>query len=230
MLNDGINGKIDLVVSDRAVTYGDLKGKLDRALGEKIRAVCIPPCFVRWAKKYVGDRLKVCMLVDVPGGNETINAKVCQIREGLKNGADEFEVAVNINEIKSGNVDYMFGELRQLKRASRSRLFKCAIDPRLLSGAETETFCKYALYAKCDYISLGMPFGGYSALEEVEKIKGLVGKKIKVKAFSPEPSEKFVSEILDGGADRVGVISFPKASAEVEEKSGAGEMPLVVTR
>lgn len=221
MFSDGINGKIDLVVSDRVVTYGDLKSKLDKAIGEKIRAICIPPCFVRWAKKYVGDRLKVCMLVDVPGGNETLNAKVCQIREGLKNGADEFEVAVNINEIKSGNVDYMFGELRQLKRAARSRLFKCAADPRLLSDAETETFCKYALYAKCDYISLGMPFGGYSALGEVEKIKGFVGKKIKVKAFSPEPSEKSVSELLDGGADRVGIISFPKASERTEERDGA---------
>ena len=95
---------VDLEITDRTITYGEVKALLDRAIEMKLRAVCLPPGFVRWAKRYAGNRVKICMYVGAPTGNDTVNTKTVTIREGLKSGADEFEVYVNLNELKSGNV------------------------------------------------------------------------------------------------------------------------------
>ena len=210
---DQLYSHVDLEISDRTITYGDVKSLLDRAIEMKIRAVCLPPSFVRWAKRYVGERVKICLYVGAPTGNDTVNAKTVIIREGLRSGADEFEVYVNLNELKSGNVEYTLNELKQLRRACRSKLFKCAIDIGVLTQPELETFCKCAIIAKCDYISVGSPFFGTK--NDTGDIIKILCRKIKIKTLSDIPEDGRIQSLVDGGAERVGVISLPVASTSV---------------
>lgn len=210
-MNSDITEKLDLTLFDRTATYCEVKDALDKSIELKIKAICLPPCFVRWAKKYVCDRLKICMLINMPYGNETVNAKVVQIREGLKNGADEFEVAVNMNELKSGNVDYVFSELKQLKRACRGRLLKCVFDPSVLTKAELQTFCKNAVYAKCDYLSIGYPFGKVINGSDIDAVKEYCGKKIRYKLYAKVPDENEIGRVLEKAVDRVGILALPSA-------------------
>lgn len=204
---DELYSHVDLEISDRTISYGEVKTLLDRAVELKLRAVCLPPSFARWAKRYVGDRVKVCVYVNAPTGNDTVNAKTVLIREGLKCGADEFEVCVNLNELKSGNVDYTLSELRQIKRACRSKLFKCAIDTGVLTKPETETLCKCLLAAKCDYISVGSPFGGI--INDFGEIAKILCRKVRIKTLAKTPSNSELQSLVDKGADRVGIISLP---------------------
>jgi len=209
ILKNEINDRTDFTFFDHTATYCEVKNALDKCIELKIKEICIPPCFVRWAKKYVCDRLKICMMINIPYGNETVNAKVVQIREGLKNGADEFEAAINMNELKSGNVDYVFGELRQLKRACRGRLLKCVFDPSVLTKAELQTFCKNAVYSKCDYLTIGYPFGKTASESDIDIIKNYCGKKIRYKIFSKVPDEEEIEKILSKAIDRAGILSLP---------------------
>lgn len=204
---DELYNHVDLEICDRTITYGDVKALLDRAVEAKLRAVCVPPCFARWAKRYAGGRVKICMYVNAPLGNDTVNAKNVMIREGLKAGVDEFEVWINLNELKSGNVDYVLSELKQLKRACRSKLFKCAIDTGVLTKPETESLCKCLLSAKCDYISVGSPFGGIT--NDFTEIAKILCRKVRIKTLSKTPGAEDLQSLLDKGAERVGVISLP---------------------
>lgn len=204
---DELYNHVDLEICDRTITYGDVKALLDRAVEAKLRAVCLPPSFVRWAKRYVGGRIKVCMYVDAPTGNNTVNSKAVMIREGLKAGVDEFEVWINLNELKSGNVDYVLSELRQLKRACRSKLFKCSIDTGVLTKTETETLCKCLISSKCDYISVGSPFGGIT--NDFTEIAKILCRKVRIKSLSKTPLDREIQSLVDKGAERVGVISLP---------------------
>lgn len=169
---------IDYVAADRFVTYGEIKKNLDDAIKSGYLCVCVPPSFLNWSKKYVGDRIRICSLVDFPLGNATVNTKVASIKEGLKNGADEFEVMINHNELKSGNVEFVRRELLQLKRAARRKLFKAAAEPSVLSETELYTFLKCALNTRTDYVSIGTSFGisyGANLLEKIkESVKGAI--------------------------------------------------------
>lgn len=206
---DRLYNHVELEIADRTITYGDVKALLDKAIEMKLRDVCLPPSFVRWAKRYVGERVKICMYIGAPTGNDTVNAKTVIIREGLRSGADEFEVCVNLNELKSGNVEYTLTELKQLRRACRSKLFKCAIDIGVLTQPELETFCKCAIIAKCDYISVGSPFSGVK--NDIGGIAKLLCRKIKIKTLADIPEDGRIQALVDGGAERVGVISLPVA-------------------
>lgn len=207
---DQLYSHVDLEISDRTITYGEVKALLDRAIEIKIRAVCLPPSFVRWAKRYAGERVKICMYIAAPAGNDTVNSKIVMIREGLRSGADEFEIYVNLNELKSGNVEYTLTELKQLRRACRSKLFKCAIDIGVLTQPELETFCKCAIIAKCDYISIGSPFSGVK--NDIGGIAKLLCRKIKIKTLADIPEDNRIQALVDGGAERIGVISLPVAA------------------
>lgn len=212
---DRLYNHVELEIADRTITYGEVKALLDKAIEMKLRAVCLPPSFVRWAKRYVGERVKICMYIGAPTGNDTVNAKTVIIREGLRSGADEFEVYVNLNELKSGNVEYTLTELKQLRRACRSKLFKCAIDIGVLTQPELETFCKCAIIAKCDYISVGSPFSGVK--NDIGGIAKLLCRKIKIKTLADIPEDGRIQALVDGGAERVGVISLPVAPHSATE-------------
>lgn len=212
---DRLYNHVELEIADRTITYGEVKALLDKAIEMKLRAVCLPPSFVRWAKRYVGERVKICMYIGAPTGNDTVNAKTVIIREGLRSGADEFEVCVNLNELKSGNVEYTLTELKQLRRACRSKLFKCAIDIGVLTQPELETFCKCAIIAKCDYVSVGSPFSGVK--NDIGGIAKLLCRKIKIKTLSDIPEDGRIQALVDGGAERVGVISLPVAPHSATE-------------
>lgn len=218
---DRLYNHVELEIADRTITYGEVKALLDKAIELKLRAVCLPPSFVRWAKRYVGERVKICMYIGAPTGNDTVNAKTVIIREGLRSGADEFEVYVNLNELKSGNVEYTLTELKQLRRACRSKLFKCAIDIGVLTQPELETFCKCAIIAKCDYISVGSPFSGVK--NDIGGIAKLLCRKIKIKTLADIPEDGRIQALTDGGAERVGVISLPVAPHSVTEDDANAE-------
>ena len=207
---DRLYNHVELEIADRTITYGEVKALLDNAIEMKLRAVCLPPSFVRWAKRYAGERVKICMYIAAPTGNDTVNSKIVMIREGLRSGADEFEVYVNLNELKSGNVEYTLTELKQLRRACRSKLFKCAIDIGVLTQPELETFCKCAIIAKCDYISIGSPFSGVK--NDIGGIAKLLCRKIKIKTLADIPEDNRIQALVDGGAERIGVISLPVAA------------------
>ncbi len=207
---DRLYNHVELEIADRTITYGEVKALLDKAIEMKLRAVCLPPSFVRWAKRYAGERVKICMYIAAPTGNDTVNSKIVMIREGLRSGADEFEVYVNLNELKSGNVEYTLTELKQLRRACRSKLFKCAIDIGVLTQPELETFCKCAIIAKCDYISIGSPFSGVK--NDIGGIAKLLCRKIKIKTLADIPEDNRIQALVDGGAERIGVISLPVAA------------------
>jgi len=206
----------DLMITDRTATYCDLKNNLDKAIEQHVKAICVPGSFVRWAKRYVGNRLKVCQTIDIAAGNQTIASKVCQVREGLKNGADEFEFAVNLNELKSGNVDYLANELRQIKHACRGRLCKCNVDTGLLSFAEIQTVCRLVLNSRCDYITIGNPFGFFVSEKEIENVRATIGKKIRVKAYAGEIKENTFSELTTAGLERIGITSIPAPIIDID--------------
>lgn len=200
--------KTELYIDDKRAAYTDVKRYLDEAAECGLRAVTLPPSFIGWARKYVGTKMKICSFAGYPAGNDTITTKAQCIREGLKKGAEEFLAAVNYNEIKSGNAEYTLFELKRLKRECRSKLFKCLIEPELLTSGEIENFCRFALQSRCDYIALGCPHGSKTAdFDQIEnafsKIKSLVGKKIKLSVFCPEPLEERIASLFSLGADRV---------------------------
>ena len=91
----------------------------------------------------------------------------------------------------------------------------------MLTQAELETFCKCAIIAKCDYVSVGSPFSGVK--NDIGGISKLLCHKIKIKTLSDIPEDRRIQALADGGAERVGVISLPVAPHSATEDDANAE-------
>ena len=162
-----ILGKCDHTLLTQTATWADIKGICDDGMKYHTASVCIPPCFVRRAKEYVGDRLQICTVIGFPNGYSTTPVKLVETVDALKNGADEIDMVINIGELKAGNTDYVRDEIRTLKAACGEKILKVIIETCLLTDEEKVTI---ALFAANVGPGVRMKAaGGISSIADAEK-------------------------------------------------------------
>ena len=78
-------------------TSDEIKTLCDQAIRYQCASVCIPPCHVAGAKRYVGDRMKICTVIGFPNGYCTSAVKAFEASDAIKNGADEIDMVINLS-------------------------------------------------------------------------------------------------------------------------------------
>ena len=91
-----ILSKVDHTVLGQTATWGEIKGLCDDGMKYETASVCIPPSYVKQAKGYVGDRMKICTVIGFPNGYQTTAVKVAETKEAVDDGADEIDMVINI--------------------------------------------------------------------------------------------------------------------------------------
>ena len=90
-------------------TAAEIRALCDQGMRYGCASVCIPPCHVAGAKKYVGDRLRICTVIGFPNGYHTPAVKAFEAAEAIRNGADE--VDKNFNGIKGGGAALLWEKI-----------------------------------------------------------------------------------------------------------------------
>ena len=71
-----ILSKCDHTLLSQSATWTDIKAICDDGIKYATASVCIPPSFVKEAKEYVGEQLKICTVIGFPNGYNTTSVKV----------------------------------------------------------------------------------------------------------------------------------------------------------
>ena len=123
-------------------TWEEIKGICDDAKTYGTASVCIPPCYVKMAKDYVGDQVKICTVIGFPNGNMTTATKVFETQDAIRNGAEEIDMVINIGMLRAGNYDYVSEEIRRIKEACGNLILKVIIETCLLTNEEKIKMCE----------------------------------------------------------------------------------------
>ena len=195
-------------------TWQDIKKILDDGIEYEVASACIPPCFVKRAKEYVGDRLKICTVIGFPLGYG--DAKCEEARIALENGADEIDTVINICHLKEGRYDDILKELTELRRITEGKILKVIIEVCLLSDEEKIEMCRIVTESGADYIktSTGFSTGGATA-HDVALFKKHIGIGVKIKAAGGISSLDDAEEFLALGAERLGSSRIIKLIREL---------------
>ena len=126
-VND-ILSKCDHTLLAQTSTWEQIKQILDDGIKFKTASACIPPCFVKRAKEYVKDKLKICTVIGFPNGYNTTETKVFETSQAVKDGADEIDMVINIGALKDGDYDYVLNEIKEIKKACNGKLLKVIIE------------------------------------------------------------------------------------------------------
>ncbi|MDY3249332.1 MAG: deoxyribose-phosphate aldolase, partial [Candidatus Choladocola sp.] len=127
---------VDHTLLAQTATWEEIRQICDDAVYYGTASVCIPPCYVKQAKEYVGDRMAVCTVIGFPNGYMTTRAKEFEAKDALENGADEIDMVINIGWVKDRRYDLTEAEIRSLKAVCGEKVLKVIIETCLLTDDE----------------------------------------------------------------------------------------------
>jgi deoxyribose-phosphate aldolase len=138
---------------------------------------------VSGAKRYVGDRLKLCTVIGFPNGYMTTAAKAYEAADAVRNGADEIDMVINLSMVKDGCWDAVAADIRAVREAVKDSLLKVIIECCLLTEEEKIRLCRIVADCGAEYIktSTGFSTGG-ATREDVKLMREHCPETVKVKA------------------------------------------------
>ena len=195
----------DLTLLRPEATEDDILALCEAGMRYGVASVCIPPAYVAAAKKYVGERLKICTVVGFPLGYASLYVKAFETQDAILSGADEIDMVINIGEVKRGNYGYVKEEIEAVRRAAGEKTLKVIIEACLLTEEEKVKLCHIISDARVDYIktSTGFSHGG-AKIEDICLFRSHLSPEVKIKAAGGISSFREASEFISAGADRIG--------------------------
>lgn len=202
---------VDHTLLLQTATWEEIKAICDDGIKYETASVCIPACYVKQAKEYMGDKGKVCTVIGFPNGNYTTAVKVYETKDAISNGADEIDMVINVGMLKAGKYDYVLNEIKAIKEACQDKVLKVIIETCLLTDEEKIKMCEIVTESGADFIKTSTGFSTAGAtFADVELFAKHVGANVKIKAAggisSMEDAEKFIAL----GASRLGTSRIVK--------------------
>lgn len=201
-------------------TWGEIKQICDDAMKYETASVCIPPCYVKQAAEYMGDRMAVCTVIGFPNGNVTTETKAFETKDALENGASEIDMVINIGWLKDKKYNLVENEIRKLKEICGDKILKVIIETCFLTDEEKIKMCEIVTNAGADYIKTSTGFGGAGAtFDDIKLFAEHIGPNVKMKAAGGISSISDAETFLNLGADRLGTSRIVKI-VKNEEATG----------
>lgn len=204
--------KVDHTVLSQTAKWEDIKKICDDGIKYNVASVCIPPYYVKAAKEYAKDKIKICTVIGFPNGYNNTNVKVYETEQALQDGADEIDMVINIGALKDKKYDYIKNEIEQIKKACSNKILKVIIETCLLTEEEKIKMCEIVEKSGADYIKTSTGFSNNGAtFEDIKLFKEqLKESKIKIKAAGGIKSFEDAEEFVKLGADRLGTSRLIK--------------------
>jgi len=198
-------------------TAQEIRELCDDAIRYGCASVCIPPAHVAGAKRYVGDKMKICTVIGFPNGYSTPVVKAFEANDAVQNGADEIDMVIDLCMVKDGCWDRIADEIDRVKRACSGRLLKVIIECCLLTEEEKLQLCRIVSASGAEYIKTSTGFSkGGATFEDVELLRANCDPSVKVKAAGGISSLEDAEHFIELGADRLGTSRIVKIAKELE--------------
>lgn len=213
---------IDQTLLKAYVTEQDFEEFCRESARYGFKMVAINSAPVKRCKEYLkGSDVHVGAAISFPLGQTTIETKVYETEQAIREGADEIDYVVNLVELKSGNLDYVRREMESIVSICRQAgvTSKVIFENCYLTEEEKKTLCRVALEVKPDFIKTSTGFGtGGATVEDVRLMKSIVGDAIKVKAAGGIRDLDCALAMIEVGAERIGTSAGVSIVEELKKR------------
>ena len=190
-------------------TLTDVRKICEEATQNQFGGVCIPPLYVRDAKRALGEQspIRVVTVIGYPMGYSAIAAKTEEIKRAIDEGADDIDAVINIAALKSGNWNHVENDIDSLARAThmRGKTLKLILECGFLTESDIRKLCEIALETRTVWVKTGTGMHGHPATPEmVRTVRAIADPRIKIKASGGIRTAKDAQALIDAGAERLG--------------------------
>lgn len=218
MTKEDILRKCDHTVLRTDAGFEEIAENLKLAMKYNCASMCLAPSHVYEAKKFCGDKLKICTVVGFPNGYNDTATKVFEAKHLIEEGADEIDVVINLGWALSGQYAAVEDELKQLRAATEGYVLKVIIETCKLSEPVFREICKVVSRSGADYIKTSTGFAERGAtVRDVEIMREECSPETKIKAAGGISSFEDAEKMIAAGADRLGTSRLIKLMIEGEK-------------
>ena len=197
---------IDHTLLKATASWEEIKVICETALAHRTASVCIPPSYVKRARRTYPE-LNVCTVVGFPLGYSCTGAKAAEVREAVAD-ANEVDMVINLGDVKNGDFDAVTEEIRTLKEAAGDKILKVIIETCYLTQEEKIRICRCVTEGGADFIKTSTGFGTAGAkIEDIRLFKEHIGPGVKIKAAGGVKTVADLEMFLSEGCERIGTSS-----------------------
>ena len=199
------------------LTSNDVELLIKEAQGHDIFGICVPPFWVKKAKRDIGtSNLQLVTVIGFPLGYQMSQTKEAEAIQALKDGADELDMVLNISALKS---EMMWPKIEIAKMSKltheKGKILKIIIETAYLSNKEIAEACKICADAGADFVKTSTGFAPEGAkVEHIKLMRSVLPDHVGIKASGGIKSYAQASELIEAGADRIGTSSGPTICQE----------------
>ena len=169
-------------------------------------AVCVHPAYVSLAKELLEDSgVSVCTVIGFPLGMNTPKTKVFEAVDALENGADEFDMVINVGALKDKDYDYVKREIEEVRDVLEGKILKVIIETSLLTKEEIDKMTDICNETFVNFIKTSTGFGARGAsLEDISIINKRKNDVLEIKASGGIKNFDDFNSFIKAGVSRVG--------------------------
>ncbi len=203
-----LNKLIDHTYLKAFGTELEINKLIEEAIEYDFKSVCVNPFWVEHSHKLLKETdVLVCTVIGFPLGANTINTKVFETIDAIKNGADEIDMVLNVGKVKAQDFDYVYEEIKAVREACKEKTLKVILETCYLTKEEIKLASIAAMKANADFVKTSTGFGTGGATVEDVKIMKAVAKDKEVKASGGVRTKEDLEKMISAGATRIGTSS-----------------------
>lgn len=202
-----MNEFIDHTLLKPNATSAQIKQLCEEAMDFKFKSVCVNPSHVKLSKEILKNSdVKVCTVIGFPLGANCTKTKCFETELALENGADEFDMVINVGWLKEKLFDDLLSEINELKKIIGDCILKVIVEISLLTDDEIRIMTEIVSKSNADFIKTSTGFSAHGAtLEAVKIMKDNISNDKKIKASGGIRDYKTAKSYIDLGVSRLGV-------------------------
>ena len=212
------------------VTEDDFRAFCEESDRYGFAMVAINSAPVKFCKNVLkNSSVHVGAAIGFPLGQTTVEDKVFETEQAIKDGADEIDYVVNLVKLKSGDLAYVEEEMRRIVDIcnKNGKISKVIFENCYLTDDEKRTLCNIALKVRPTFIKTSTGFGTPApgvavgaTVEDVRLMKSIVGDAVKVKAAGGVRTLADALAMIEAGAERIGTSAGVKIVEELKQAQG----------
>jgi deoxyribose-phosphate aldolase len=216
-----INTAIDHTLLKQNATKEQILQLCAEAKQYQFASVCVNPSWVTTCRDALkGTSVKVCVVIGFPLGATTTETKAFETHQALFNGAEEFDMVINIGRLKDKDYDYVEEDIAAVVNAAGNKTVKVIIETCLLTEDEKVKACELSVKAKAHFVKTSTGFSTAGAtIADVKLMKDTVNGQAKVKAAGGVRTLEDVLAMIEAGADRIGTSGGVALMTQTEMKT-----------
>src|SRR4030095_1573412 len=163
-------------------------------------AVCVPPFVLRQAVRSLkGSPVKTATVIGFPMGYSSVDSKISEIKDAIRDGAEELDTVINLIALKNGDWSYLEREMQLQVNLihENGKIIKVIVESGVLTKEGLVSCCELYGSMGIDFMKTSTEYAEKGAsVSDVQLMRSRLPGKVQIKASGGIRHYPFAKELI----------------------------------